>query len=51
MIDQKIYIFTVSVTLLDNIDPQNLLKQEDYDIHILKTKAWVEHNVEDGLQE
>ena len=28
-IDQKIYIFTVSVTLLDNIDPQNLLKQED----------------------
>ena len=41
-IDQKYYIFTVSVTLLDNIDPQNLLKQEDYDIHILRTKASVE---------
>ena len=43
-IDQKYYIFTISVTLLDNIDPQNRLKQEDYDIHVPKTKESVEHN-------
>ena len=44
------FLNDVSIILLDQADPKNPTKREDYQIHTLKTKAPLEHNVEDGLQ-
>ena len=43
------FLNDVSIILLDQADPKNPTKREDYWIHTLKTKAPLEHNVEDGL--
>ena len=47
--DHSGFLNDVSVTLIDKTDPTDPTKREDYWIHILKTKAPLELNVEDGF--
>ena len=39
---QSGFLNDISVTLIDKADPKDPTKQEDYWIHILKSKAWLE---------
>ena len=39
---QSGFLNDISVTLIDKVDPKDPTKQEDYWIHILKSKAWLE---------
>ena len=50
MIDRYImFLNDVSGTLIDKRDPKDPTKREDCWIHVLKTKASLVVNVEDGL--